>query len=49
MTRKIVDPSNSNNIISNDKNITPQEKQYAKKVAENSLKLMDDDWRKVIW
>ena len=49
LTRKIVDPSNSTNIISNDKNITPQEKQYAKKVAENSLKLMDDDWRKVIW
>lgn len=49
LTRKIVDPSNSANIISNDKNITPQEKQYAKKVAENSLKMMNEDWRKVIW
>lgn len=49
LTRKIVDPSNSANIISDDKNITPQEKQYAKKVAENSLKLMNEDWRKVIW
>lgn len=49
LSRKIVDPSNSNNIISADSNISPAEKQQAKRAAENSLSLMCEDWRKVIW
>ena len=49
LTRKVVDPSNSSNIISADNNITQSEKQNAKKVAEKSLELMNEDWRKVIW
>lgn len=46
-TRKIVDPSNSTNIISD--GISPQEKLFAKRTAEKSLSLMTEDWRKVIW
>lgn len=49
LTRKIVDPSNTTNIISADSNISQSEKQQAKHAAEKSLTLIRDDWRKVIW